>query len=144
MTTRTFALDFYQQGPTLFPVNPELHKMAVEFAKKNLNSPINLTKLTKVWVAARCDAGGKPVEITGLAGTVLKPDIPLFKTTEGPAAKELIDRINNYYADQGCTGVEAFVYIADNEPEATRCPRYMEWLKAIGAKPAERWSVICK
>ena len=144
MKHQVFQLFFKEQGGMLLPRDPHLHQLAVEFAEKELAEPINFTDYRNVWVECECDDTGKPVKVEGLSVLQTIPDIPVFRSTGQRSAKMLIDRMNDYLHDQGARGQRVLLHISETEAPEQRCPKYLEWLAAVGAKPAERWAVVVK
>lgn len=129
-------LDFLGQGAMLEPADVKLHDAAIAFAFRELanGKDLNFSKFAKVWV------GLKDEEVFGLMGYVLKPDIPLLRATDADVLRALCHRANDFFADNGARGKEAFIYVGDEKPEQ-RCPKWREVLKEFGAKSAQRFSV---
>jgi len=129
-------LDFLGQGALLEPADRKLHDAAMEFAWRELaeGKDLNLTKFSKVWV------GLKDKQVFGLAGYVLRPDVPLLRATDVDVLRALCQRMNIFFADNGARGQQAFIYIG-NEKEEQRCPKWREMLKEFGAKSARRFTV---
>ena len=82
--------------------------------------------------------------VEGLSVLQTIADIPVFRSTGQRSAKMLIDRMNDYLHDQGARGQRVLLHINESEAPEQRCPNYLEWLAAVGAKPAERWAVVVK
>lgn len=122
--------------------NPELHAKAMDFCRRELaTGELDVTKLAKVWVAVAED------EVIGITGFCMKPDIPVFRVAGENAVratKILTDRLLSFFADQGLTGVEVFVHLSSKERPEQRCERWEESLKAVDAKPADRFSVTVR
>ena len=129
-------IDFLGQGAMLEPKDVKLHDAAVEFALRNLRDgdKLNFATFAKVWV------GLKDGEVKGLAGYVLRPDVPLFRATDCEVLRALGHRLNEFFADNGCRKQEAFVLVG-NEPEAERCPAWRQVLKEFGARSARRVAI---
>lgn len=129
-------LDFLGQGALLEPVDVKLHDAAYAFALKELSKgkEVDFSKFAKVWV------GLKDEKVLGIAGYVLKPDIPLLRATDAEVLRALCYRMNDFFSDSGARGKEAFIYIGDEKPEQ-RCPEWKSVLKEFGAKSAQRFSV---
>ena len=142
---RTFALDFDRSKGYAVPTEKcrELHKLAVQFAEKELAVIPNFSEFAKVWVAA-CVDGGKVKEVRGALGFTLRPDFALARFLGRPEVISLYGRANNYLADNGALGQEALVYVSSTEGPEQRCPEYLETLKALNAKPADRWLIEVK
>jgi len=141
---RVLQLLFREQGGVLVPRDPELHKLAVEFAERELAEPINFTDYRNVFVECECDEDGKPIRVEGISAMQLVPDIPVFRSTNARSAKLLIDRMNDFLDDQGARGQRVFVHVGEKESPEQRCPNFLDWLAALGARPAERWVVAAK
>lgn len=144
MKFRVLQLLFKEQGGMLLPRDPELHKLVVEFAERELAEPINFTDYRNVFVECECDDEGKPVRVEGIAAMQLVADIPVFRSTNARSAKLLIDRMTDFLDDQGARGQRVLVHISERETPEQRCPNFLVWLAALGAKPAERWAVTVK
>jgi len=144
LKVNAFPLDFYQQGPAFFPVDRELFQLAAAFCEKYLVNHPRLCDYKRVWVAARTDAAGKPTDVRGIMAVDLRVDIPLIRFLDAKAAKKLIERVNANLADQGLRGREVFIYKAEKEAVGEECPHWQEWLKILGAEPAERWKAQVK
>jgi hypothetical protein len=132
-------LDFLGQGALLQPVDQKLHDAAIEYAALELKDGKNLdfSRFAKVWV------GLKDKQVFGLSGYVLKPDVPLLRSTNADVLRALCHRMNDYFSDNGARGKEAFIFIGDEKPEQ-RCPEWRKVLAEFGAKSAQRFSVEVK
>jgi hypothetical protein len=132
-------LDFLGQGALLEPVDRKLHDLAVNYAMRELakGKDLNFANFSKVWVGLRDD------EVFGVSGYVLKPDVPLLRATDADVLRALCHRMNDFFADNGARGKEAFIYIGDEKPEA-RCPEWKAVLKEFSAKSAQRWAIEVK
>lgn len=126
-------LDFLGQGALLEPADPKLHDAAFQYCLRELRDGANLdfSKFAKVWV------GRKDGEVFGISGYVLRPDIPLFRSTDVDVLRALGRRMNDYFSDQGARGREVFLYIGNEAPEQ-RCPEWRGMLKEFGAKSGRR------
>lgn len=147
MRIRVFPIDFLGQWPLLEPKDRNLHDLAVEYCARELSEELNFAKLNKVWVTAVVDENGKPIEVTGITGYVLKADIPVFRVSGNNAVrstKMLEDRLHAYFADQGMLGQEVFLHISSKETPEQRCPNWEQSLIDAGATPADRLSVIVR
>lgn len=145
MRIEIIPIDFLGQGALLEPADAKLHDMAVEYAARELQNgrDLNLAKFSKVWVAVAME-GEAYTEILGLSGFVSRLDIPVFRVSGVHAVrttKMLIDRIRAYFADNGARGQEALIHISSQERPEQRCERWQESLAAVGAVPADRFSV---
>ena len=139
MKARVFQLMFIERGGVFHPRDPHLHKLAVEFAERELVEKVNFPDYRNVFVECIVDDNGNPVRVEGISTLQMVPDIGVFRSTTGRSAKLLIDRMRDYLCDNGAQGGKVFVYIAENETPEQRCPHYLEWLDAMKAKPAERY-----
>ena len=129
-------LDFLGQGALLEPKDHKLHDAAMEYCWRELakGKEVDFSKFAKVWV------GLKDGVVFGVAGYVLRPDIPLFRATDCEVLRALAHRLNDWFADNGARGQEAFIYIGNERPEQ-RCPEWRTALKEFSAKSARRVSV---
>ncbi len=129
-------LDFLGQGAFLEPADRKLHDLAVEYVSRELakGKDLNFANFAKVWV------GLKDGKVFGVSGYLLKPDVPLLRATDCEVLRGLCKRMNDFFADNGARGKEAFIYIGDEKPEQ-RCPEWKQVLKEFGAKSAQRFSV---
>jgi hypothetical protein len=132
-------LDFLGQGALIEPKHPKLHDAAVSYCLRELakGKDVDFSKFAKVWV------GLKDEEVFGVAGYVLRPDVPLFRATDTDVLRALAQRMNNFFADSGVRGQEAFLYIGDEKPEQ-RCPAWKTVLKEFGATSAQRFAIEVK
>lgn len=131
------------EGALLQPKDQALHDLAVDYCKRELAEEINVARLQKCWVAVEMD-GEKYKAIHGICGYVLKIDIPVFRVSGGhavAATKLLVDRMRAFFQDNGARGSEAFIHISSKETPEQRCHRWDESLRAVGAVPADRFSV---
>jgi hypothetical protein len=110
--------------------------MAVDYCLRELakGREVNFAKFSKVWV------GLKGQEVFGVTGYVLRPDVPLFRATDCEVLRALGNRLNNYFADNGARGQEAFLYIGNEQP-SQRCPEWRRMLLEFGAKSARRVAI---
>lgn len=136
---RVLPLDFMGQGALLEPVDRNLHDAAVEYCRTNLanGGNVNLSKFSKVWVGLKDD------QVFGVMGYVLRPDVPLMRATDADVLRAMGRRINDFFADQGCRGQDAFLYIGNEKPEQ-RCPEWRQVLKEFGARAGQRFLVEVK
>lgn len=147
MRIQVFPIEFLGQAPLFEPKDRKLHDMAVEYCARELNAPVSFEKLNRVWVSAVVDDEGKPVEITGVTATVLKPDIPLFRVSgenSKRSTKMLEERLHAFFADQGLRGTEVFLHISSKETPEQRCADWESSLLSAKANPADRYSVIVR
>lgn len=137
---RGFVLRFSFQGGIAYPVDGELHKLAVEFAEKYLDSPVNLSVYETVLVAAEVDDQGKPIKVVGMNCRVPRWDYAVWRFITEEAGNVLIERTRGMLDDAGLRGGEIFVLVAEGKPE-NRCPNWKDFLKKVGAENASRWKV---
>ena len=126
-------LDFLGQGALLEPADRRLHDLAVDYCARELRGgdKLNLTQFAKVWV------GLKDGEVKGITGYILKPDVPLFRSTDLDVLRALGQRLNSYFADNGARGREVLMYIG-NERAEQRCPQWRAMLKEFNAQSGRR------
>jgi len=139
----TLALDFNREGGLALPKDPSLHKLAVEFAQRELAEIPNYSEYAKVWVAA-CMDGDVPKEIRGVLGFTMRPDVTMARFLDRAAVIALYNRANSFFADNGARGSEVLVFVDSSEGKEQKCPQYLETLSALKAKPADRWLVKIK
>lgn len=135
---RVYPLDFLGQGALLTPSDPELHDLAVDFCRRELTKDVNLSQLSKVWIAK------DEKQVLGIIGYVLKPDVPLMRATHIEALRMLANRYNDFLADNGARGKETFIHVSRREKPEQRCDGWLEVLREWDAKTAERVSVIVR
>jgi hypothetical protein len=141
MRLRAFTVDFVKQGGIDFPVNRELHKLVVEYAEKNVAAQFNLPDLRKVLVVCEIDDNDQPIAVHALGGCQVVVDWPVIRFTEKEAGELLMERMRSYLQDQGLSGVQTFIHVAQREPKESRCPAWKQFLKKHKAENASRWSV---
>jgi hypothetical protein len=135
---KVLPLDFIMQGALADPVNHKLHDLAVDFCARELKGGVvDFSKFSKIWVGLNGE------EVQGISGYVLKPDIPLLRATDSLVLRALGLRMNDFFADNGALGKEAFLYVGNEQPEQ-RCPDWRALLKEFGAKSARRVSIEVK
>jgi len=139
----TLALDFNRESGLALPKDPSLHKLAVEFAQRELAEIPNYSEYAKVWVAA-CMDGDTPKEIRGALGFTMRPDFTMARFLDRAAVVALYNRANSFLADNGARGSEALVYVNSAEGKEQRCPEYLQTLSALQAKAADRWLIKIK
>jgi hypothetical protein len=139
MSIEVVPLDFLGQGALIEPKHPKLHDAAVDYCLRELagGKDVDFSKFAKVWV------GLKDEEVFGVCGYVLRPDVPLFRATDATVLRALAMRMNNFFADSGVRGQEAFIYIGDEKP-SQRCPEWKTVLKEFSATSAKRFSIEVK
>ena len=124
-------LDFLGQGALLEPKDHELHDLAVDFCKREIVTEVDFLKMAKTWVAIE---DGK---VLGVMGYVLRPDIPVIRSTDERALSLMAERLQAFFADQGWRGGEVFVHIAKAERPEQRCAGWKNVLiteqKAVSA-----------
>jgi hypothetical protein len=132
-------LDFLGQGALLEPKHSKLHDAALEYCWRELakGKEVDFSKFAKVWV------GLKDEKVLGIAGYVLRPDVPLFRATDCEVLRALGHRLNDWFADNGARGQEAFLYIGNEQP-SQRCPNWRQMLVEFGAKSARRVAIEVK
>lgn len=138
MSIRILPLDFLGQGALIEPADRKLHDLAVEYCGRELKGGVvNFSKFSKIWVGLRNE------EVCGVSGYVLRPDIPLLRATDSLVLRALAHRMNDYFADNGVRGKEAFLYIGRESAEQ-RCPEWREVLREFGATSARRFAIEVK
>lgn len=143
MRLEVIPLDFMGSGALLEAKDKELFNMALDYISREMAEPFEPAHLQKCWVVAEMWEG-KPVQIHGISGYVMRPDIPVFRVSGDNAkraTKMLVERMNGYFSDQGCRGFEVFIRISSKESPEQRCEAWQESLEAVGAVPADRFSV---
>lgn len=133
---RVIPIDFLGQGALLQPKDANLHDAAMEFCWRELakGKEVDFSKFAKVWV------GKKDGEVKGVAGYVLRPDLPLFRATDCEVLRAMGRRLNDFFSDNGCRGQEAFLYIGNEQP-SQRCPNWRQMLAEFGAVSARRVAI---
>jgi len=120
----------------LTPADPELHDKAVDFCARELAEEINLSELSKCWVAL------KDGEVVGVMGYVLKPDVPVIRAIDVNALSLMGERLQSFFADMGCRGKEVLIHLARNEKPEQRCQGWRQVLVTEQhAVPADRYIV---
>jgi hypothetical protein len=140
MKTLDFPLDFKSLDPVI-PADPKLYELALNYCSRELSSMPDLRIYRKVWVAANVNENDAPVEVIGIQALQFVPDLPISRYSNSKAAKLLSRRVETYLADQGCRGIDVFVYISSAEKPEQRCGHWAEWLKIWKARPADRFLV---
>ncbi len=140
MRVQIHPLDFLGQGALLEPTDPKLHDAAVEYCARELQNgrELNLAKFAKAWVVTNGDG------VCGISGFQWKIDIPVFRVTgldAGYTTMKLIERMRAYFQDNGARGAEVFLHISSKETPEQRCAKWTESLAAVGAEPADRYTV---
>jgi hypothetical protein len=132
-------IDFLGQGALLEPKDHKLHDAALEYCWRELakGREVDFSKFAKVW------AGVKDEQVFGVAGYVLRPDVPLFRATDCEVLRAMGKRLNDFFSDNGWRGLEAFLHIGNEQP-SQRCPNWRQALVEFGAKSARRVSVEVK
>lgn len=141
---RVLPLIFNRAGGYAMARDPELHRLAVDFAQKNLAAMPNYSEYERVWLSVDVDAREKPLVVHGALGYIMRPDITLCRFLDPKAVVGLYNRANSHFSDQGAVGNEVFVYINPDEAPEQKCPQQEETLKALLAKPAHRWAVTIR
>ena len=142
-THRVIALDFDRAPGFAMPKDKDLHRLAVQFAEKELAYSPNYSEYAKVWVSAEMD-GETPVGIRGALGFSWRPDFTLARFLDSAATIGLYRRANSFLADNGARGSEALVFVSSKEGPEQRCPNYKETLEALKATPADRYLISIK
>lgn len=129
---RIVPLDFLGQGAMLTPKDPDLHDKVIDFCQRELAEEINLTDLSKVWVAIDGE------EVKGVMGYCLVPDVPVMRATSEESLRAMADRYNAFLADNGALGKHTFIHVSRGEKPECRCPGFGKVLAQWGAKLADR------
>lgn len=140
---RVISLDFDRSAGYAMPKDRELHRLAVQFAEKQLAAMPNYAEYNKIWVAAEMEEE-KPVGIRGALGFTMRPDFTLARFLDPKATVALYQRANAFLADNGARGSEALVFVSSSEGPEQRCPQYKETLEALKARPADRYLITIK
>lgn len=145
MSVKVFPLDFMTgDGAILVPKDQKLHDMAVDYCAREVNGDVNLSKFSKVFIAAEVDDSGQPMNVQGVTGYVLRPDIALYRSTSAAATAKLHHRWHTFFADNGIIGQEVFIHLNDKETPEQRCSKWHQELEAAQATPAHRFLVTVR
>lgn len=142
MKLRAIPIDFIRnEAGVVFPRDQEIHRLAVEFAEKELAAPVNLSELSKAWLVCETD-GSKIVSAQGLQGYCMRPDVILNRYLSQEAILVGHQRFDEHFADSGCRGMEVLVLMnEEGERPEQKCPQGLRTLLSLGAKPANRFSI---
>lgn len=136
MSVKVIPIDFFPpNGALIQPKDQLLHDKAVVFCRNEVNGDVDFSKLAKVWVAVDGD------EVIGIAGYVMKVDIPLFRATNAAGTAKLHQRLHTFFADNGLLGHEVFIHLSSKETPEQRCANWSGELEAANAVPADRYAV---
>jgi hypothetical protein len=138
---RGFALKFTMNGGIIYPIDPKLHALAIQYAETALAIPINFADYEGLTVVAEIDECGNPTKVVAMNARVPRWDYPVWRASSEAAMKVLIDRTRATLDDEGRKGQEVFVYLADKEDKTSRCPKWRKFLRLVGAENASRWRV---
>jgi hypothetical protein len=132
-------IDFLGQGALLEPADREIHDKAVEYCRRELQNgdELNLAKFTKCWVLL------EDGEASGIFGWVWRIDIPVFRVTGKRVdykTQKCIDRLREYFTDQGSRGAEVFIHLSSKERPEQKCEKWKESLAYAKAVPSDRYS----
>lgn len=141
MRHEVFSLDFRREGAISYPANPELHRLVVQYAAKNLAAMPPLADFMKVWVACETDDSGTPIAVEGLLWSAQVIDFPGFRYRTPWAAKALIDRARSFLDDNGARGSDVFVHVSSTEGPEQKCEQWQDWINYTGAVPADRYRI---
>jgi len=141
MILRAISLDFNRQMGYAIPSDPHLHKLAIQFAEKELAEMPNYSEYNKVWVACETDENDIATSVHGVLGYTVRPDITMCRFLNRNALSVLYNRANAFFADNGCRLSEVLVYVNPDEKPEQKCPEQEQSLKALGARPANRWLI---
>lgn len=130
------------------PRDLPLFQLAAAFVREHLASPLDMAKANDIWLDCRFDGEGIPVEVLGITGWQMVPDVFLFRVKPSPMAarttKALWDRLNAFFQDRLSRGNDVLLYISETETDEQRCPQWLAWLKKANARPAERMKVTVR
>lgn len=135
---RILALDFVGEPGCLRPKDAELHDKAVDFCQREIVGEVNLVRYNKVWVALEDN------KVVGIAGYVIRADVPMFRTMTDKATTRMAHRLNDFFADQGMRGEEVLLHLSSKETPEQRCAAWQSSLQLAGAVPADRFSIKVK
>lgn len=138
---RALSIDFRVEGGIAYPSDPKLHRLAIDYAERELAKPFNFTDVKKLFVVCEINDAGEPVAIHSMGAIVFKPVVPIFRATVPEAGAVLIDRMRGYLEDQGWRGSEALIYIEPREPKEAKCPKWKQLLRLVRAEKTTHWSV---
>lgn len=141
MKLRSYCLDFVTQNGIVFPFQPLLHKLTIQFIENELSGSINLADFRKVLIVCETDENEVPTRVQAIACEQLRSDWPVLRFVENQAGEMLFQRMRGYLQDAGLSGSVTFVHVANHEPKESRCPKWRSWLRKMGAVKASRWAV---
>jgi hypothetical protein len=142
MNCEIVPIDFMGQGALLQPVDQELHDLALDYSRRELQdgASINLAKYAKTWVAVQTVDGFR--EVKGIMATVLRPDIPIIRATDEAALSMMAERLQSYFADNGWRGGEVFVHISKAQTPEQYCKGWRQVLiTEQKAESADRFTI---
>lgn len=144
MIIRAISLDFLRAAGYAHPADPELHRLAVQFAKDNLAEMPDFSNYNKVWVAAEVDQNERPVAVHGALGFTMRPDLTLARMLNPKAFAVLFKRAESFFSDNGGRGSEVLLRLNLEDSPETLCPHAADSLKAAKATPAHRWAIVVR
>jgi hypothetical protein len=141
MILKAIPLDFNREMGYVIPKDPNLHKLAIQFANDELAEMPNFSEYNRVWLACETDENDHPTSVQGALGFTMRPDITMCRFLNRSALITLYNRANAFFSDNGCRLSEALVYVNPDEKPEQKCPELEQSLAALGARPANRWAV---
>lgn len=144
---RVVPIDWRAGAEDILPVDPYIYQAVTNYCNENLAQPPDLKHLKKVWSAIEFGPKDEILNVHGVTGYLMRPDIPLFRVT-GPysqrATKMLQGRLNSHFSDMGWRGGEVLLFINEKEAPEQRCEKWDESLTSVGAVPAQRFVVTVR
>jgi hypothetical protein len=101
MRTVVRSLHFDVLGARLVPRDGELHELALDFCRRELQGEIRFSDYRDVLVVCREDNQGNVLGVTGIACGSVKYDVPVLRFLDAKSGKKLMERINDRLQDAG-------------------------------------------
>lgn len=147
-TLKTLPLDFYRDGANVVPSDDALWDAVRSFSVLQLGEPAKPDIYVRFWaVVEETGVEENPYEVFGIASVWHVVDVPLLHVYTPGKDKDdrhkaravrdlLVGRLRSWCQDQGLSRKTVLVSVA---ADAQR--KWMGFLKLIGAKSADRWTV---
>lgn len=143
----TVPIDFKNSINGIVPVDPTLYSRAIQYCADQLSNPPDLKTMAKTWVVVEPGEKQEIIEVHGITGYCMRPDIPFFRATGNNPKRVthmLHERLNSHFSDSGWRGHDVFLYISNSEKPEQRCGLWQDSLINVGAVPAERYAVTIR